>query len=102
MKTLLALAFLTTAAVAALPPKPTDYSGTVVAVTPQAITVQGKIGTRVFTIYPGTIFGKGGREKLAGFKPGGHVTVVFSEITGIVKAENIRTSTKPAPPKKKK
>jgi hypothetical protein len=99
MKPLLAALFLApAAAIAALPPKPTDYKGTVVEITPHAITVQGKIGTRVFRIYPGTVLGKGARQKLSDFKPGTPVTVVFSEITGIVKAENIRTST--PPPKK--
>jgi hypothetical protein len=90
---------LALAAPAALPPKPTDYAGTVVAVNEKAITVQGKIGTRVFQIYPGTIFGKGNRQKLADFKPGSNVIVVFSEMGGISKAENIRT---PEPPKPKK
>ena len=97
------LAVLILAAPAALPPRPTDYAGTVVAVNEQAITVQGKIGTRVFQIYPGTIFGKGNKQKLSDFKPGTPVIVVFSEITAIVKAENIRTNTppKPKPPQKK-
>jgi hypothetical protein len=83
---------------AALPPRPTDYAGTVVAATPQAVTVQGKIGTRVFHIYPGTIFGKGNRQKLSDFTPGKPVIVVFSEMAGVSKAENIRT---PEPPKRK-
>jgi hypothetical protein len=93
---------LTLVARAVLPPKATDYAGKVVAVNEQAITVQGKIGTRVFQIYPGTIYGKGGRQKLADFKPGSPVIVVFSELTGVVKAENIRTEEppKPKPPKK--
>jgi len=89
------------AAIAALPPKATEYKGTVLEVTPRAITVQGKIGTRVFLIHPGTIFGKGAKQKPSDFKPGTHVTVVFSEISGIVKAENVRTST-PAAKKPKK
>ena len=93
---------LTLAAQAVLPPKATDYAGKVVAVTDKAITVQGKIGTRVFQIYPGTIFGKGGRQKLADFKPGTPVIVVFSELTGVVKAENIRTEEPPKPKAPKK
>jgi hypothetical protein len=98
MKQLLtALLLAPDAAFGALPPKATDYKGTVVEITQAAVTVQGKIGTRVFPIHPGTIFGRGGKQKLSDFKPGTHVTVVFSEITGIVKAENIRTSTPPAP-----
>src|SRR6187399_570854 len=66
MKPLLtALLLAPDAAIAALPPKATDYKGTVVEVTSKAITVQGKIGTRVFPIYPGTIFGKGGKQKFS-------------------------------------
>jgi hypothetical protein len=91
------LAVLILAAPAALPPRPTDYAGNVVAATEQAITVQGKIGTRVFQIYPGTIFGKGNKQKLADFKPGTPVIVVFSEMGGVSKAENIRTNTPPKP-----
>ena len=95
------LILLTFVAQGALPPKATDYAGTVVAVNEQAITVQGKIGTRVFQIYPGTVFGKGARQKLADFKPGSQVIVVFSEMAGVSKAENIRTP-EPAKPKRKK
>ena len=91
------LAVLILAAPAALPPRPTDFAGTVVAATEQAITVQGKIGTRVFQIYPGTIFGKGNKQKLADFIPGTPVIVVFSEMAGVSKAENIRTNTPPKP-----
>jgi hypothetical protein len=90
---------LTLTASAELPPRPTDYAGTVVAVNEKAITVQGKIGTRVFQIYPGTIFGKGNKQKLSSFQPGGQVIVVFSEMGGVSKAENIRTPEPPKPPK---
>lgn len=79
-------------------PKPTEYEGTVVACGPKGIVVQGKIGTRLFPIYSGTVFGKGRSQKLSDFKPGTYVKVVFSELVGKVQAENIRTST---PPKKK-
>jgi hypothetical protein len=92
---------LTAAAPAALPPRPTDYAGTVVAANEKAITVQGKIGTRVFYLHPGTIFGKGNRQKLADFTPGAPVIVVFSEAGGISKAENIRTPEPPKPPRPK-
>jgi hypothetical protein len=97
-----ALILLIVAAQAALPPKVTDYPGTVVAATDKYIMVQGKIGTRVFEIYSGTIFGKGGKQKLADFKPGTPVIVVFSELTGVVKAENIRTVEPPKPKPVKK
>ena len=55
-----------------------------------------------FARFAGPLFGKGGRQKLADFKPGTPVIVVFSELTGVVKAENIRTEEppKPKPPKK--
>ena len=92
-----AMILLVLAAHAALPPKVTDYAGTVVAATDKYIMVQGKVGTRVFEIYSGTIFGKGGKQKLADFKPGTPVIVVFSELTGVVKAENIRTVEPPKP-----
>ena len=97
-----ALILLIVATQAALPPKVTDYQGTVVAATDKYIMVQGKIGTRVFEIYSGTIFGKGGKQKLADFKPGTPVIVVFSELTGVVKAENIRTVEPPKPKPVKK
>ena len=97
---LVALLFiLTLAASAALPPRPTDYAGNVVAADEKKITVQGKIGTRVFYLHPGTIYGKGNRQKLADFKPGSPVIVVFSEAAGISKAENVRTPEPPKPPK---
>jgi hypothetical protein len=105
---LLSLLFCPIAGHAVLPPKNVEYKGRITAVTPKDITVQGKNSPRVFLIYPGTVFGAGARQKLADFKPGGYVTVVFSEITGIVKAENIRTTAPPkpkappAPPKKMK
>lgn len=97
VRIVLALFCLAVAAPAALPPKATDFAGTVVAVTPQTITVQGKIGPRLFHLYPGTIFGKGNRQKLADFKPGSYVIVVFSEAFGTSKAENIRSEAAPKP-----
>ena len=77
--------------------------------TATAITVQGKIGTRVYQIYPGTVFGRGNKSKLANFTPGTPVIVVFSDVGGVMKAENIRNpdldkkpAAKPVAPKKKK
>jgi hypothetical protein len=100
---LLAITLLASHAFAVLPAKPTDYSGKVVAVSPQSISVEGRIGTRVFAIYPGTIFGRGAKGKLSDFFVGTPVTVVFSDTAGALKAENIRKSDppkKPAPKKK--
>lgn len=93
---------LVCAAPAAFPPKPTEFDGTVVACGPKGIIVRGRIGTRLFPIYEGTVFGAGRSQKLADFKPGTYVRVVFSEITGIVKAENIRTIPRPPEPPKRK
>jgi hypothetical protein len=109
MKSLLLLGSMLFAgnALAILPAKPTDYAGKVVAVSPQSISVDGRIGTRVFAIYPGTIFGRGAKGKLSDFPVGAKVTIVYSELAGALKAENIRISDppkKPAPkpaPKKK-
>ncbi len=106
-----ALLLITHFAHAALPPKAIQYEGTVVAATATAITVQGKIGTRVYQIYSGTIFGRGNKSKLENFTPRTPVIVVFSDVGGVVKAENIRNpdldrkpkpAAKPAAPTKKK
>jgi hypothetical protein len=97
---LLSLILATSFAHAVLPPKAIQYEGKVVTATATAITVQGKIGTRVYQIYPGTIFGRGNKSKLANFTPGTPVIVVFSDVGGVVKAENIRNpdlDRKPAP-----
>ncbi len=106
---ILALFLSTSFAHAVLPQKAIQYEGTVVSATATALTVQGKGGTRVYQIYPGTIFGKGNKAKLADFTPGTHVLVVFSDVGGVVKAENIRNpdldkkpAPKPAAPAKKK
>jgi hypothetical protein len=90
----------------ALPKPITDWEGSVTAITESSITVQNPKGTRIFTIYPGTVFGKGGRKKLGDFKVGDIVHVVFGEQMGKARAENIRHPSedkKPAPkPAKKK
>ncbi len=110
---LLALILATSSARAVMPQKPIQFEGAIVSVTATAITVQGKGGTRVYQIYPGTIFGKGNKSKLADFTPGTQVIVIFSDVGGVVKAENIRNPSldpkpkpkapaKPAAPAKKK
>lgn len=96
---ILALIIPLAVAHARLAPKPTEYEGTVVACNEKGIMVQGRIGTRWFPFYPGTVLGKGHSQKISDFKPGVPVKVVFSEITGIVKAENVRTNTPKPPPK---
>jgi hypothetical protein len=79
-------------------PKAIDFQGTVTAINDTSVTVQSPKGTRVFAIYPGTVFGQRAKGKLADFKPGDTVIVVFSDLAGQVKAENIRN---PADDKKK-
>ena len=78
--------------------KNTDFEGSVTAISDTSVTVQGPKGTRIFAIYPGTVFGQRAAKKLADFKVGDTVHVVFSEVGAQAKAENIR---KPADDKKK-
>lgn len=90
----------------------TDWEGTVTAISDSSITVQNPKGTRAFSIYPGTVFGQGGKKTLAAFKVGDIVHVIFGQNMGKDRAENIRHPSedkKPAPkakakgkPKKKK
>ena len=96
---LLALILLTSFASAALPQKAIQYEGTVVSATDAAITVQGKGGARVYQIYPGTVFGRGNKSKLADFTPGSPVIVIFSDVAGALKAENIRNPSLDKKPK---
>ena len=83
---------------AKLPAKATDFQGAITAVTETSVTVKNPKGTRVFEIYPGTVFGQRAKGKFSDLKPGENVIVVFSEAGGKAKAENIRN---PADDKKK-
>jgi hypothetical protein len=87
-----------------LPPKSTEFQGTIATINEASITVKSAKGTRAFAIYPGTVFGQRASGKLANFKPGDPVIVVFSESAGQTKAENIRNPEldKKKPAKKKK
>lgn len=98
---LIALTLATSSALAAMPPKPIQFEGEIVSATDAAITVKGKGATRVYQIYPGTVFGKGNKSKLADFTPGTHVIVIFSNVGGVVKAENIRNPSLDPKPKPK-
>lgn len=71
-------------------PRPFDFEGTVTAISETSVTVKGQKGTRIFAIYPGTVFGQGAKATFADFKTGEQVIVVFSEEGGKAKAENIR------------
>lgn len=75
---------------AALPPKITQWEGVIDSINANAVSVKSQKGTRLFSIHPGTVFGQRAAKTASDFKPGDTVIVVFSEIGGQVKAENIR------------
>jgi len=90
---------------AELPKKNTEFAGSIKAITGSSITVESPKGTRVFAIYPGTVFGQRAAKKLSDFTVGEKVHVVFSEAGGKAQAENIRNpeeDKKPGDKKKKK
>jgi hypothetical protein len=97
---LTAFLFLATSASshAKLPPKSTEFAGTIESITGTSVTVKGPKGTRAFAIYSGTVFGQRAKATFADFKPGENVLVIFSDEGGRAKAENIRN---PADDKKK-
>jgi hypothetical protein len=75
----------------AAPPKAaTEFEGTIKAITPASITVAGPKGSKVFSIYSGTVFGQRAAKSISDYKPGEKVRVVFSEEKGRAQAENIR------------
>lgn len=94
---LIALLLITLTAHAALPAKNVEFRGYITTINKAEVIIKGTIGTRAFVIYPGTVFGRGGHQKLANFKSGMHVTVIFSEVLGVAKVENIRPSSPPKP-----
>lgn len=83
---------------AAKPQQSTDWEGTVTLISETSITVKNEKGTKAFAIYPGTVFGQRAKGALSDFKVGDTVRVVFSEVGGQAKAENIRN---PADDRKK-
>jgi Cu/Ag efflux protein CusF len=82
--------------------KNTDWEGSVAAISDTSITVKNPKGTRVFAIYPGTVFGQRASKKLSDFKVGDTVHVVFSEVGAQAKAENIRNPEQDKKPAQKK
>ena len=68
----------------------TQFDGTITAISDKAVIVKGATTEKTFVIHPGTVFGQGAKKKLADFKAGDHVLVIFSTATGQFKAENIR------------
>ena len=68
----------------------TQFDGTITAISDKAVIVKGTTGEKTFAVHQGTVFGQGAKKKLADFKAGDHVLVIFSNATGQFKAENIR------------
>jgi len=82
----------------------TQFDGTITAISDKAVIVKGSMGEKTFAIHQGTDFGQGAKKKLADFKAGDHVLVIFSTAGGQLKAENVRNpddDRKPAPKKPK-
>ena len=75
---------------AALPLPIIEWDGTIAAINEKSIAVQNPKGTKVFAIYPGTVFGQRALKKISDFKVGDHVLVIFSTVGTQTKAENIR------------
>jgi hypothetical protein len=75
---------------AALPPPSTEWEGTITSINATSVAVQSPKGTKVFAIYPGTVFGQRAAKKISDFKVGDNVRVVFSTAGSQMKAENIR------------
>ena len=78
--------------------KNTIWTGKIAAVDATSISVTSdKALTRKFSIYPGTILGRGGKGALSDLQVGGRVIVSFSEVPGsnVAKAENISPPKEP-------
>ena len=80
----------------------TQFDGTITAISDKAVIVKGATGEKTFAIHPGTVFGQRAAKKLADFKAGDHVLVVFSNAGGQLKAENVRNPDDDKKPGKKK
>ncbi len=68
----------------------TQFDGTITAISDKAVIVKGATGEKTFAIHQGTVFGERAAKKLADFKAGDHVLVIFSGAGTQLKAENIR------------
>ena len=74
----------------AQPAPNTEWDGVIAALNAASVAVQSPKGTKVFAIYPGTVFGQRASKKISDFKVGDKVKVVFSSVGTQTKAENIR------------
>ena len=68
----------------------TQFDGTITAISDKAVIVKGATGEKTFAIHQGTVFGQGAKKKVADFKAGDHVLIIFSIGGGQLKAENVR------------
>ena len=81
-----------------------EWEGVIAALNPTSVAVQSPKGVKVFSIYPGTVFGQRAAKKISDFKVGDKVRVIFSTVGTQTKAENIRNpddDKKPGPKKRK-
>ena len=85
----------------ALPLPNTQWEGVIAAIDAKSVAVQNPKGTKVFAVYPGTVFGQGASKKVSDFKVGDKVLVVFSTSGSQTKAENIRNPDQDRKPAKK-
>ncbi len=86
----------------AMPAPSTEWDGVIAAINPTSVAVQSPKGTKVFAIYPGTVFGQRAAKKVSDFKVGDKVRVVFSSVGTQTKAENIRNPDADQKPGQKK
>ena len=73
-----------------MPAPNTEWDGLITAINPTSVAVQSPKSTKVFVIYPGTVFGQRAAKKVSDFKVGDKVRVVYSSVGTQTKAENIR------------
>ncbi len=85
----------------AVPPPSIEWDGTISAIDAKSVAVQNPKGTKVFAIYPGTVFGQRASKKISDFNVGDHVLVIFSTAGTQTKAENIRNPDADKKPAKK-
>jgi len=86
----------------AQPAPGTQLDGVIAAISATSITVKAQNGTKVFAIYPGTVFGQRAAKKISDFTVGEKVRVVYSSVGGQMKAENIRNPDDDKKPGQKK
>jgi hypothetical protein len=86
----------------AQPAPNTEWNGVIAAINATSIAVQSPKGTKVFAIYPGTVFGQRASKTISDFKVGDKIRVVYSTVGTQTKAENIRNPDDDRRPPQKK